>query len=97
MPRNVAFNKAGKPAAAAYDRELRKIMARASDPNAKIGETHVIFLDKNHPNDDGIAKAAKEVTTNDKSITLKKLYLVPEVDADNLFLTDLPFSANFLA
>ena len=98
MPRTVAFNKAQKPANTAYDRELRRMVARVSDPNANIGDTHVIFLDKNHPNDDGITKAAKEITIDDKSITLKKLYLIPEVDSDNLFLPhDLPFSVNFLA
>ena len=97
MARNVAFNKSAKSAGQAYDRELRRVIARASHPTADIGETHVIFLDKNHPNADGIAKAAKELTINEKSVTLKKLYLIPEIDEENLFLTDVPFSANFLA
>ena len=55
-------------------------------------------MDKNHGNDDGIAKAMKDLIISDKTITLKKMYLIPELDHDNeLFIIDLPFTANFLA
>ena len=67
-----------------------------SDPAAQISETHVIFLDKNHGNDEGISKALKEIEIQDKTVTLKKLYLVPDMDHENR-LIDAPFSANFLA
>ena len=97
MSKKVAFNKSTKSAGNAYDKELRRIISRASDPEADTGSTHVIFLDKNHANDDGITKATKELVINEKNIKLKKLYLIPEMEEENLFLADLPFSANFLA
>ena len=59
---------------------------------------HVIFLDKNHPNQAGVAKAIKEIehSFSSNSVTLKKVFLIPELTEENQF-EDYPFSQNFLA
>ena len=65
------------------------------DPNSNLGQTHVLFLDKNHPNRDGIEKAINEIAIDERYVNLKKLYMIPQMKSQ--FTKDLPFSLNFLA
>ena len=53
--------------------------------HSKTGATHVIFLDKNHPNEKGIGAAIRDINSNfnSKSIALKKLFLVPDLQVTN--------------
>ena len=45
----------------------------------------MIFLDKNHPNEKGIGAAIRDINSNfnSKSIALKKLFLVPDLQVTN--------------
>ena len=45
----------------------------------------MIFLDKNHPNLQGITRAVKDIegSFSSRSITLKKVFLIPELTEEN--------------
>ena len=64
---------------------VKKAINSASKLNSKVGATHVIFFDKNHPNTGGVSKALKDVhdSVMSKSVTVKKLFLVPELASES--------------
>ena len=57
------------------------IMKKSIDPNSDLGQTHVIFLDKNHPNSNGISKAIKELKINEDQANVKKIYMIPKMSS----------------
>jgi hypothetical protein len=63
--------------------------------NASHGSTHVIFIDKNHPNN-GIDKAIDEVSDNVPEDTdLRVMYMIPSIK-NGARIGGLPISASFM-
>jgi len=59
---------------------------------------HIVFLDKNHP-EDVLMKITNEILTNcptSADLSVKFVYLVPEIDPKT-YIFDTPFSSAFLA
>ena len=56
-------------------------MKKAIDPNSDLGQTHVIFLDKNHPSSNGINKAIKELKIGQDQVNVKKFYMIPKMSS----------------
>ena len=93
-----AFQRTQKTGHQKYSQHLKLTVSESSKMHSKTGATHVIFLDKNHPNERGIGAAIKDINSNfnSKSVALKKLFLIPELSVTNQY-NDYPFSENFLA
>ena len=60
-----------------YSEKVKEAMSRVLDPNSNLGQTHVLFLDKNHPGPDGIEKAIKEIAIDENYVNVRKLYMIP--------------------
>ena len=95
LTRDKAFSKSNKQSNMIYSEKVKEAMSRVLDPNSNLGSTHVLFLDKNHPNSDGIEKAIKEIAIDEHYVNVKKLYMIPKMESQ--FTKNLPFSLQFLA
>ena len=92
-----AFDATARTGPQAYSRAFGQLCSQAQTGKGK-GQTHVIFLDKNHPAN-GRRRVVDECKKNLKgNIIVKKLYLVPEdVDSSKLNrIKNMPFSENFV-
>lgn len=83
--RDEAYQMTQKTGPQAYSQNLRVMIEQSTKLHSKTGATHVIFLDKNHPNAKGVGNAIKDINSNfnSKSISLKKLFLVPDLSVTN--------------
>ena len=80
-----AFSQTMKTGPQAYTAAVKKAINISSRLNSKVGANHVIFFDKNHPNSGAVAKAVRDIDESfiAKSINLKKLFLIPELNEEN--------------
>ena len=83
--RDEAYTATQKTGPQTYAQHLRLMIAASSKLHSETGATHVIFLDKNHPNQKGVEAALRDVNNNfsSKSVVLKRLFLVPELAVTN--------------
>lgn len=92
-----AFDATARTGPQAYSRAFGQLCSQAQTGKGK-GQTHVIFLDKNHPAN-GLKRIVDECKKNLKgNIIVKKLYLIPE-DVDSTKrnrVKNMPFSENFV-
>ena len=77
MSHSEAFNATAKSGPQAYGREFEKQIQFAC--STKSGNTHVLFLDKNHP-PNGLNRVIKDLKdfVRGSGVSVKKLYLVPD-------------------
>ena len=61
LDRDKAFVKSQKATNKIYTERVAAAIEKAADSASELGANHVLFLDKNHPNPQGIKKAISEL------------------------------------
>jgi hypothetical protein len=94
LTRDEAFDNTGKTGPKLYEAQLQK-MLKTCDREG-LGDTHVIFLDKNHPTNALNKTVNMIIDLVPNSVACKKMYLVPEID-ENAKIPGYPVSSSFVA
>ena len=93
-PKDKAFEKSGKPANAVYKAQQIELIKGCA--KLKEGQVRIIYLDKNHPPNGGIAGSVGVIDQYmPKGVQYTKLHLIP--DRKKPQIPEFPFSYELMA